>query len=176
MVYPDMHRRHYLLAASTAAIPFVAGCGGTESDNSDGSSDGGDGGTTAQNGSNNSENGSDGGANESESGPKPGEQAAGENVLKYNGLVIQEHDLVVEEEHGVEDVRVEGIVENTTDEAKDYVEVAIRIYDSDGHQLDSYFTNTTDLQAGGTWKFEVMVLEESDAIEEYDIAVSDSAL
>ena len=58
---------------------------------------------------------------------------------------------------------------------KDYVEVQVRAYDADGNQLDSYLDNTNDLQAGGTWAFSVPILD-AEEFEEYDIAVTDSAI
>lgn len=86
-------------------------------------------------------------------------------------MVIQEHEFVEDDFSG----SVEGIVENTTDEVKDYIQVQVRAYDADGNQLDSYLDNTTDLQAGGTWAFEVMILDYEE-MEEYDIAVTDTPL
>ena len=92
-------------------------------------------------------------------------------MLENAGLVINEHEYTEDEFSGY----VEGIVENTTDSVKDYVQVQVRAYDADGNQLDSYLDNTTDLQAGGTWAFEVMIIDYED-MEEYDIGVTDSAL
>lgn len=86
-------------------------------------------------------------------------------------MVIQEHEFVEDDYSGA----VEGIVENMTDEVKDYVQVQVRAYDADGNQLDSYLDNTTDLQAGGTWKFEVPILDYEE-MEEYDIAVTDTPM
>ena len=171
-------------------MPFIAGCGGTENGDSDGG-DGGENGENAENGTTGSENDtSDGGSEENdtsdgndtdnssedegESSDESGEDAAanaeqGEDVLENQGLVIEEHEYSEDEFSG----SVEGIVENTTDEQKDYVEVRVRAYDADGNQLDNYLDNTTDLQAGGTWAFEVMILDYED-MEEYDIQVSDS--
>lgn len=37
-------------------------------------------------------------------------------------------------------------------------------------------SSTAAAKGGGTWAFEVMILEEADDIEEYDIGVTDSAL
>lgn len=71
-------------------------------------------------------------------------------------------------------MRINGIVENTRDESTDHVEVRVRVYDSDGNQFDSYLDNTTDLQAGGSWKFSVYILDEEDEIGDYDIQVKDN--
>ena len=88
-------------------------------------------------------------------------------------LEILEHELVIEQ-NLIDDVRVEGIVENQSDEMLSYVEVRVRVYDEDGNQLDRYFTNTSDLDAGQTWAFEVMILEDADDVADYDIVVTDS--
>lgn len=175
-----MHRRQYLLAASTAAIPFVAGCSDTESANDGGSGDGGDssgndadGNSAAENGSESDSNdtGNSAGGDDEEETQDITQRGAGEDVLENAGLKILEHEYTEDDYSGY----IEGIVENTTDETKSYVQVQARGYDADGNQLDSYIDNTTDLQGGGTWKFEVMVIDHEE-IEEYDIAVTDSAL
>jgi hypothetical protein len=170
-----MQRRTYLLTAGTTTMALLAGCSGSSDET------GGDGGeesntdesgSDSKNDSSSDDSGGDGESEgESEDEGNPAEEAAkGEDVLENAGLVIQEHELVVEDEFNA---YIEGIVENTTDKTKDYVEVRVRGYDSDGNQLDSYFTNTTDLQGGGTWAFEVMILDPED-IDEYDIQVTDS--
>jgi hypothetical protein len=102
------------------------------------------------------------------------QREADEDYLEFGDLVIQEHEMRVEEDEFLEEVWVEGIVENTDDERYDYVEVGIRVYDADGNQLDRYLDNTTDLDGGQTWAFEVPLLEEADDIDDYDIAVTGS--
>lgn len=174
-----MHRRQYLLAVGTATIPLIAGCSDTESDGGDGGgSDGNSDNTSENDNSASSEQESMENDNTSEGGDEteseeqeqdPANAAKGEDVEEYNGLVIQEHEVTGSEF----DLSVDGIVENTSDKQKDYVEVRVRGYDSDGNQLDSYRDNTTDLQSGGTWKFSVMILDYEE-FEEYDIQVSDS--
>ena len=115
------------------------------------------------------ENSSNGSEEETESQDVT-QRGAGEDVLENAGLVIQEHEYTEDDYSGY----VEGIIENTTDESKDYVQVQVRGYDADGNQLDSYMDNTSNLQAGGTWAFEVPNLDYEE-MEEYDIAVTDSA-
>ena len=90
-------------------------------------------------------------------------------------IEITEHDLVIDDSGFTEDVSVEGIVENNSGERLDYVEVSVRVYDADGNQLESYFTNTTDLDDGGTWSFDVNIFEDAADIDSYDITVEDSA-
>lgn len=98
----------------------------------------------------------------------------GEDVLEFGDLEILEHELVIEEGEFSDDITVEGIIENTGDEQFDYVEVGVRIYDPDGHQLDRYLTNTQDLDGDQTWAFEIMVLEDAEDVDDYDIGVSGS--
>ena len=91
-----------------------------------------------------------------------------------DALELIEHELVVEDDDFLEEVSIEGVVANNSDEQVDYVEVRARIYDEDDRQLDQYFTNTSDLGAGREWAFEIMVLEDAEDVADYDIAVSDS--
>lgn len=98
----------------------------------------------------------------------------GENALEFEALEITDHELVVETGEFRDEVAVEGIVENTGDEPYDYVEVGVRVYDAEGRQLDRYVANTTALDGGVEWAFEVAVLEDADDIDDYDIAVTGS--
>ncbi|MFU8869259.1 FxLYD domain-containing protein [Natronococcus sp.] len=98
----------------------------------------------------------------------------GEDVLEFGDLEILEHELVIEEGEFGDDITVEGVIENTGDEQFDYVEVGVRIYDPDGHQLDRYMTNTQDLDGDQTWAFDIMVLEDAEDVDDYDIGVSGS--
>ena len=176
----NINRRTLLTTVGAGSMLALAGCSGDGSGDG-GSSDGGgsengsnttsenDSNTTSENGTSSNDSGQ--AENDSEETQDVAQRGAGENVLENAGLVIREHEVV----EGDYDVAVEGIVENTTDEVKDYVEVQVRAYDADGNQLDSYLDNTTNLQAGGTWKFSVSILDYEE-MEEYDIAVTDSAL
>lgn len=150
-----METRRGFIATVVATFASVsAGCtGGTDDTSDDGSSG--------------NEDEQD---NESESGGDGSDDGGGDT-----GLVIKEDELVVSDDT-LEQVTVEGIVENTGDEAVDYAEVEVTVYDADGNQLDQYFTNTENLDAGDTWAFEVMIPEDAEDVEEYEIAVDDSAL
>lgn len=167
-----MKRRQYLftVGTATAAFSFLAGCTGAEGDT------GGNGEpSTASEGENESgEETETETETEAEEETDPAQAAKGENIEEYKGLQITEHELVNEGDEYFDDMRINGIVENTRDESLDYVEVRARVYDSDGNQLDSYFDNTTDLQAGGSWKFSVYILDEEAEIGDYDIQVKDT--
>ena len=87
---------------------------------------------------------------------------------------IVEHEMVIEEGEFHDEVYVEGIVENNSGERLNYAVVTVRVYDEDGNQLESYIDNTTDLDDGRTWAFEVMIFEDAEDIDSYDIAVEDT--
>lgn len=161
-----MDRRRLLLIGTASLTTVLAGCSGNGGS--------GNGGGDGDGGGNGSSGGNESGGNESGDNGSPDSQNAanapqGENVLENNGLEITEHEVTGEEF----ELSVDGIVENTTDETKDYVQVRVRAYDADGNQLDSYLDNTTDLQGGGTWSFSVAILEYEE-FDDYDIQVSDS--
>ena len=145
-----MERRRFLQISGLIAASAVAGC--TDDDD-----------TEFEEGDTNGNGNGSGNGNGNE-----------DDELTEGDVEILEHELVVEEDEFIEEVYVEGIVQNNSGERLDYVEVTVRIYDEDDNQLDSYFTNTTDLDDGGTWAFEVMIFEESEDIASYDIAVEDT--
>lgn len=87
--------------------------------------------------------------------------------------MITEHESVVEEGEYSDDIYVEDVVENQGDEYG-YVEVSVRVYNVDGQQLDQYIDNTQGLQNDTEWAFEVMMLEDAEDVDDYDIGVSDS--
>lgn len=160
-----MDRRRLLLVGTASLTTVLAGCSG-DPGNGNGGGDG-DGGGNGSGG--NESGGNDSGDNESSDSQNAADAPQGENVLQNNGLEITEHEVTGEEF----ELSVDGIVENTTDETKDYVQVRVRAYDADGNQIDSYLDNTMDLQGGGTWAFSVAILE-YEGFEDYDIQVSDS--
>lgn len=65
---------------------------------------------------------------------------------------------------------VKGTAKNVSDETLDYVEVSVVFLDDDGAQLDSNFTNTTDLAAGRKWKFEVQYFGDANEVSNYEIS------
>lgn len=166
-----MDRRRLLLAGTASLTTVLAGCSSNNgSGNGGGDGDGGGNGSSSGNESGDNESGgNESGGNESADSQNAANAPQGENILENNGLEITEHEVVGEEF----ELSVDGIVENTTDETKDYVEVRVRAYDADGNQLDSYPDNTTDLQGDGTWLFSVAILEYEE-FDDYDIQVSDS--
>jgi hypothetical protein len=88
-------------------------------------------------------------------------------------IELLEHELVIDDGQTWTDVYVEGLVANNADSVVSYVEVTVRVYDSDGNQLDRYIDNTTELAPNTNWAFQVSIREDPDSFEEYDIAVGD---
>jgi hypothetical protein len=84
-------------------------------------------------------------------------------------LTLRSHELVVKDDY--RGVVLEGIVENTGQTQIEYVEVRTRLYDADGNQLGRYLDSTADLAAGGTWSYDVVVLEDPADVHAYDVAV-----
>ncbi len=84
-------------------------------------------------------------------------------------LTLRNHEMVVKDDY--RGAVVQGTIENTGHQRVEVVEVRARVYTSDGAQLGRYLDSTHDLAPGGTWDFEVIVLEDPTDIDSYDIAV-----
>lgn len=54
-----------------------------------------------------------------------------------------------------------GLAVNNTDEQLSYVQIEINLYDKDGIQVGSTFSNTNNLEPQGKWKFEAPILEDN---------------
>jgi hypothetical protein len=67
-------------------------------------------------------------------------------------LVLKPNWTVTGEEGGY--VKVKGRVVNKMGRDLRYVQIQFNCYDKSGAQVDTVWTNTTNLEAGGTWKFE----------------------
>ena len=169
-----MNRRTFLYGiGATSATISLAGCGEAETEPTGGTDDATPEPTPEPADDGNGAAEADDAGEEADDVPDPADAPQGEDVLDYKGLVIVEHELVEpEDDFGFPEVV--GIVENNRDEQIDYVHVAVRVYDHDGHMIESWFTNVTDLQAGGSWRFEMMINEDWDDIAEYDIRITDS--
>ena len=150
-----MRRRNYLKACGVLGTGiFAAGCTEEEeSSEAEGSIDDGNGGDSG----NGEESGENGGSDGSEGGG--------------DGLEITEHEFYEEDFQA----GVRGIVQNNTGETLDYVEVKAWFYDDEGVQIDDSLDNTENLQEGGEWRFEVMLLSaEPGDVADYEVEASDS--
>ena len=61
-----------------------------------------------------------------------------------------------------------GTIKNNSGMEKGYIEVTFTLYDADGNNIGTAFTNTNNLKEDGTWKFEAMVFEDNVASFELD--------
>ena len=61
-----------------------------------------------------------------------------------------------------------GVIKNNTSVDKDYIQVSFTLYDANGNNIGTAWTNTNNLKAGGTWKFEAMISEDGMATFELD--------
>jgi tetratricopeptide (TPR) repeat protein len=57
---------------------------------------------------------------------------------------------------------ISGIVRNNSDHSYSYVQVTVPLYDSGGNLVESAMDNVNNLNAGGTWKFNAIVLTEGE--------------
>lgn len=63
---------------------------------------------------------------------------------------------------------ITGTLTNNTDSEKSFVSVEYVIYDADGAQIGNAYANTTNLKAGGTWKFEAGTLKAPEEIGSWE--------
>lgn len=77
-------------------------------------------------------------------------------------------DAPEEEEYIIENVEmtadefsttISGTLTNATDKQVGYIQLSYTLYDADGAQIGTAFANTSNLDAGGVWKFEAVGLE-----------------
>ena len=67
-------------------------------------------------------------------------------------------------------VTITGTFTNNTDEDISYVQLSYRLLDAEGAQIETAYANTSDLAAGGTWKFEAMGFVGSDEVASFELA------
>lgn len=92
------------------------------------------------------------------------------DTLEADGLEITEHELVEDDFS----VSVEGVLGNNSGETVDYVEVGATFYDEEGRRVEDNYTNTTDLEDGEEWLFEILTTLDADEFEEYEIGIRDT--
>ena len=64
---------------------------------------------------------------------------------------------------------IEGTISNNTDKAYDYAQVTFNLYDSEGNQIGTAWTNINNLQAKGTWKFKAVDFT-NEEVAKYELA------
>ena len=97
------------------------------------------------------------------------QQTANDSASDLDSLSLVEHEFVLED--GYKGPTVQGVVENGGDDAVNYVEVRVRVYDDSGAQLGRYLASTGDLPADTRWRFEAVLLASAADIAAYDAAV-----
>nr|WP_317286203.1 FxLYD domain-containing protein [uncultured Parolsenella sp.] len=65
---------------------------------------------------------------------------------------------------------ISGTFTNLTDSQLGYVSVSYNLFDADGNQLGTAYANTSNLDAGGTWKFEAVGMYGQAKIASYKLA------
>lgn len=63
---------------------------------------------------------------------------------------------------------ITGVIKNNTNTDKGYIQVSFTLYDADGNNIGTAWTNTNNLKSGETWKFEAIILEDDVATFEID--------
>lgn len=65
---------------------------------------------------------------------------------------------------------ITGTLANNSGHDLKYVQVEYVLYDADGAQIGTAFTNTNNLKADGIWKFEALVFEDAESIASFELA------
>ncbi|MBQ7525332.1 MAG: SHOCT domain-containing protein [Abditibacteriota bacterium] len=99
----------------------------------------------------------------SESASEPKEEPKPEKQKKPD-LELNDYKAHIDE---VGYVYIEGSVTNNTNEDYSFVEIEFNLYDDDNAQVGTALDNTTNLEAGGTWKFKAISLCEGDNVSTY---------
>lgn len=166
-----MDRRKFLLTTGIATTTLLAGCTGDDEEEDDEAELDDAEAEAAEDEEENGEEGDEDGEDE-EDEIDPEEALEDEDTEStVEGLELLEHELVSDDFSA----QVEGVVANNTGDELDYVEVGVVLYNEEGQRIGDSFTNTTDLPDGQEWAFEVLLTEDADDIDDYDIAVTDSA-
>ena len=65
---------------------------------------------------------------------------------------------------------ISGTFTNLTDSQLGYVSVSYNLFDTDGNQLGTAYANASNLDAGGTWKFEAVGMYDQAKVASYKLA------
>ena len=66
--------------------------------------------------------------------------------------------------------KITGKLTNNTDKTVSYVQVKYILKDAEGAQVGTAWTNTSDLAAGGVWKFEASSLKKPEEVVSYELS------
>ncbi len=154
----DASRRYLLASVGSAGVVALAGCLGGDAGN-----------PTYEDGEVGDVDGDERTPEEATAAEAHAEQEIHEAVTPLDGLELGDHEFVLED--GFERATVQGTVENGEGSRIEVVEVRVRVYGDGGEQLGRYLARTGDLEDGGVWEFQVILLDAPDDIADYDIAV-----
>lgn len=152
--------RRACLGATVAGLTALAGCSGSGS--------GSDTQASANGSSNNSSSSNASAESEGESSNSSESSNSNDGQAK---LTVTEHELV-ESEFG--SAKITGVVKNNTDRTLDYVQATAKLLDESGAQLGTAMTNTTDLEAGARWKFEIVTGKDYANVANYELTVKNT--
>lgn len=65
---------------------------------------------------------------------------------------------------------ITGTLTNNKNTDVSYVQIEYVLYDADGAQIGTALANTSNLKAGGVWKFEAVAMEEPTNVASYERA------
>lgn len=149
-------RRRFLASVGVGATIVLGGCTGASDDPS------------YESGEVNETDGSPRTAGEMVAAEALAQSEANENATSLDSLTLETHEFTVKD--GYKGPTVQGTVTNTGEDDLTYVEARVRVYDETGAQLGRYLDSTGDLNAGATWRFEVILLTSASDIATYDVA------
>lgn len=65
--------------------------------------------------------------------------------------------------------KIAGTFTNNSGEKLSCVSVSYNLFDAEGNQIDTAYANTSNLDAGGTWKFEATALSGTDKVASFKL-------
>ena len=68
------------------------------------------------------------------------------------------------------DYEINGILTNNSGRDCSYIQITYVLYDADGNQVGNAYANTSELKAGGTWKFSAGSLVSPDEVASYELS------
>ena len=74
---------------------------------------------------------------------------------KQEKFTLQDGHTGSTDEYGMS-YTIEGTIKNNTNKQYSYVQVTFNLYDADGAQIGTAFTNINNLEANGLWKFKAL--------------------
>lgn len=90
------------------------------------------------------------------------------DVQKQEELILESSELNYDE---WDNAYIEGTIKNNTNDDYSYVQVSFNLFDAEGNQIGTAWTNISHLKANGTWKYKASALIDDDnKIYRYELA------